>query len=109
MNRIVLSPEARNDLAQIRDYIEQELESPDAALKTIAGITKRLHELEKHGKLGARLSAVTDVESEYRFLVCGNYCAFYRYEENKVYVDRILYGRRDYMRVLFADNENEDS
>lgn len=105
MNKIVLSPEARNDLAEIRDYIEQELESPDAALKTIAGITKRLHELEKHGKLGARLSAFTDVESEYRFLVCGNYRAFYRYEDDMVYVDRILYGRRDYMRVLFSDDE----
>lgn len=105
MNKIVLSPEARNDLAEIRDYIEQELESPDAALNTIAGIAKRLRELEKHGKLGARLSSVTDVESEYRFLVCGNYRAFYRYEENMVYVDRILYGRRDYMRVLFSEDE----
>ena len=105
MNKIVLSPEARNDLAEIREYIEHELESPDAALKTIAGITKRLRELEKHGKLGARLSAVTDVESEYRFLVCGNYRAFYRYENNMVYVDRILYGRRDYMRVLFSEDE----
>ena len=105
MNKIVLSPEARNDLAEIRDYIEQELESTEAALKTVAEITKRLRELEKHGKLGARLSAVTDVESEYRFLVCGNYRAFYRYEEDVVYVDRILYGRRDYMRVLFSEDE----
>ena len=105
MNKIVLSPEARNDLAEIRDYIEQELESPDAALKTVAGITKRLRELEKHGKLGARLSAVTEVESEYRFLVCGNCRAFYRCEEDVVYVDRILYGRRDYMRVLFSEDE----
>lgn len=105
MNKIVLSPEARNDLAEIREYIEQELESPDAALQTIAGITKRLHELEKHGKLGAKLSSVTEVESEYRFLVCGNYRTFYRYEEDMVYVDRILYGRRDYMRVLFSDDE----
>ena len=105
MNKIVLSPEARNDLLEIREYIEQEFESPDAALNTVAGITKRLREFEKHGKLGARLSSVTDVESEYRFLVCGNYRAFYRYEEDTVYVDRILYGRRDYMRVLFSDDE----
>ena len=105
MNKIVLSPEARNDIAEIRDYIEQELESPDAALNTVAGITKRLRELEKHGKLGARLSSVTDVESEYRFLVCGNYRAFYRYKEDTVYVDRILYGRRDYMRALFSEDD----
>ena len=73
MNKIVLSPEARNDFAEIRDYVEQELESTDAALKTIAETAKRRRrELEKHGKLGARLSSVTDVESEYRFLVCGN-------------------------------------
>ncbi|MBQ7785505.1 MAG: type II toxin-antitoxin system RelE/ParE family toxin [Clostridia bacterium] len=105
MNKIVLSPEARNDLAEIRDYIEQEHESPDAALKTVAGITRRLRELEKNGKLGARLLAVTDIESEYCFLVCGNYRAFYRYEEDVVYVDRILYGRRDYMRVLFSEDK----
>ena len=103
MNKIVLSPEARNDLLEIREYIEEELESAAAAANTIAGITKRLRELEKHGRLGAKLSAVTDVESEYRFLVCGNYRAFYRYEADVVYVDRILYGRRDYMRVLFGD------
>ena len=105
MNKIVLSPEARNDLLEIREYIEQESESLDAALKTVAGITKRLREPEKHGKLGARLLSVTDVESEYRFLVCGNDRAFYRYEEDMVYVDRILYGRRDYMRVLFSEDE----
>ena len=105
MNKIYLSKAARNDLDEIRVYIEQELESPDAALKTVAGITKRLRELEKHGRLGARLSSVTDMESEYRFLVCGNYRAFYRCEEDCVYIDRILYGRRDYMRVLFEDEE----
>ena len=105
MNKIVLSPEARNDLAEIREYIEQELESPDAALKTVEGITKRLRDLEKHGKLVAKLSEVTDVESEYRFLICGSYRAFYRCEEDAVYVDRILYGRRDYMRVLFAEDK----
>ena len=47
MNKIVLSPEARNDLAEIRDYIEQELESPDVALNTVAGITKRLREVKE--------------------------------------------------------------
>lgn len=81
------------------------MESRKAALKTVAGITKRLREREKHVKLGVRLSAVTEAESEYRFLICRDYCAFCRYEEDLAYADRVLYDRRDYMRVLFPENE----
>ena len=28
---------------------------------------------------------------------------FYRANGNDIYIDRVLYGRRDYMRVLFKD------
>ena len=51
---------------------------------------------------------MADVESDYRFLVSGNYLAFYRAYGNTVYVDRILYGRRDYLRILFGDVETTE-
>ena len=40
-------------------------------------------------------------------LVCGDYLAFYRVDGDTVYVDRILYGRRDYMALLFGDETGE--
>lgn len=51
------------------------------------------------------LSSMEDVDGEYRFLVSGNYMVFYRANGNDIYVDRVLYGRRDYLRVLF-EKEN---
>lgn len=102
MNKLFLSADAHNDLREIQTYITEELENPDAALRVVADITKRLRMLETHGELGARLIAVTGQESDYRYLVCGNYTAFYRYEADTVFIDRVLYGRRDFMRILLG-------
>ena len=56
--------------------------------------------LENHAELGALLSSIADVESDYRSLVTGSYLTFYRVQGSDVYVDRVLYGRRDYLRIL---------
>ncbi len=59
--------------------------------------------------MGTSLSAFIDIQTDYRFLVCDNCLIFYRYEDETVYVIRILYGGRHYMRVLFNDlAENEE-
>lgn len=108
MNELYLSPEAQTDLEEIKAYIADELENPSAALATVNRITKTLRILRTHAFAGAPLSSVTDVESDYRFLVSGNYLAFYRAYGNTVYVERILYGRRDYLRTLFGDMETTE-
>ena len=56
--------------------------------------------LETFAELGAPLSSIANVEEDYRFLVSGSYMIFYRVMGSDVYVDRILYGRRDYLSVL---------
>jgi plasmid stabilization system protein ParE len=53
--------------------------------------------------MGSMLKNVTRMVSDYRYIVSGNYMAFYRVYNETVYIVRILYGRRDYMRVLFDD------
>lgn len=108
MNELHLSPEAQADLEEIKVYIAEELENPKAALATVGRITKALRILRTHAFAGAPLSSVADVESDYRFLVSGNYLALYRAYGNTVYVDRILYGRRDYLRILFGDLETTE-
>ena len=108
MNELYMAPEAQTDLEEIKSYIADELENPTAALATVNRITKTLRILRTHAFAGAPLSSVTDVESDYRFLVSGNYLAFYRAYGNTVYVDRILYGRRDYLHTLFGDMETTE-
>lgn len=103
MNNLYLSQSAQDDLTEIKAYISEELENPTAALSTVGRITKSIRILKNHAMAGAPLSSVSNVDNDYRFLVNGNYMVFYRAIGSEVYVDRILYGRRDYLRVLFSD------
>ncbi|HEX3030123.1 MAG TPA: type II toxin-antitoxin system RelE/ParE family toxin [Clostridia bacterium] len=103
MNKLKISPEAGNDLVEIKNYISQELYNPQSAENLISKITKRIRDLLDYPEIGAPLASVIDIHTDYRFLVCDNYLIFYRYEDGVVYVIRILYGRQDYMHVLFND------
>lgn len=107
MADITFSPEAVSDLQQTKAYIADELCSEQVATNTIAKITDRIRGLAAFPEMGAPLSSIIGIETDYRFLVCGNYTAFYRCENQTVYIVRILYGRRDFMRILFGEpNEN---
>ena len=103
MSAIHYSPEAENDLAEIKKYIAEQLFSPIAAANTVGKITKRVRQLEIFPELGTQLSAVTNIVTDYRFLVCSNYLEFYRTDGDDVRVIRVLYGKRDYVSVLFDE------
>ena len=104
MTEIKFSPEALSDLQQTKTYITEELCSEIAANNTISKILKHIRMLSEFPESGPSLSSIVNFETDYRFLVCGNYTAFYRYEQNTVYIIRVLYGRRDFMRILFNDD-----
>lgn len=108
MNNLHLSEEAQNDLLEIKAYIEEDLLNPSAALATVSRITKSLRILQNHAQAGALLSSIADIESDYRFIVSGNYISFYSAYGREVYIDRILYARRDYMRILFGDSTTDE-
>ncbi|NLD10217.1 type II toxin-antitoxin system RelE/ParE family toxin [Aminicella lysinilytica] len=103
MSNLRLSSEAQNDLSEIKKYITEELENPKAVLSTVKNITKSIRILIDHPMAGEQLSSVANVDDDCRFLVSGNYIVFYRISNSNVYVDRVLYGCRDYLRVLFDD------
>ena len=101
-NKIHYSKESRRDLDEIWDYIVSEFQNPSAAERIVNGIIDAVDQLADFAEIGAPLSSVADVDSDYRFLVTGNYLTFYRLQGSNVYVDRVLYGRRDYLRILFG-------
>lgn len=96
-------------MVEIQAYITEELENPDAALATVSRITKKIRILKEQAFSGTPLSSVADTESDYRFLVSGNYLVFYRAYGKDVYIDRVLYGRRDYMRILFGNVQTNET
>lgn len=103
------SSDALNDPRQRKAYITDELCNENAAIKTVAKSTNDIRRLLKFPEPGAPLSTIVSFDADYRFLVCGNDSAFYRCENNTVYIVRVLYGRRNFMRILFDEAvEQED-
>ena len=108
-NKIHYSPESRRDLDDIWDYIVSELQNRSAAERVIDRIIDAVDPLKNFAEMGAPLSSIADIGTDYRFLVSGNYMVFYRVQGNDVYIDRVLYGRSDYMSVLFKDLLREET
>ena len=103
MYKVSFSPEAVDDLKEIKQYIKDELCNEQAAKNTVAKILKKIKLLSDFPESGSSLSAIVGFDTDYRYLICDNYIAFYRIENKNVLIVRVLYGRRNYMQILFGD------
>ncbi|GHU64407.1 hypothetical protein AGMMS49983_10060 [Clostridia bacterium] len=103
MTKILYAPEAADDLIGIRDYIRDELKNPTAAENVLTRITQSIRNLETSPEIGTPLSKNIRIDTDYRYLVSGNYITFYRYANSVCYIDRVLYGKRDYLAILFSE------
>lgn len=99
-NKINYSPEALQDLNDIGDYISINLCNQQAALKILTAILKDIDLLAANPKLGAPLSSITELVSDYRFLISNKHIVFYREDNNNIFIDRILYSKRNYLSIL---------
>lgn len=101
MNKLFLSAEAQNDLDEIKAYITKTLGNPTAARSILRQITQDIRTLTRFPLLGTPLSSVSKLSCDYRFLVTGSYLTFYHISNSTIYIDRVLYGRRNYLSCLF--------
>ena len=108
-NKIHYSSESRRDLDDIWDYIVSVLQNRSAAERVIDRIMDAVDPLKNFAEMGTPLSSIADIGTDYRFLVSGNYMVFYRVQGNDVYIDRVLYGRSDYISILFKDQLREET
>lgn len=58
---------------------------------------------------GTPLSGIVNFETDYRLLVCSNYTAFYRIDNHMISIVRVLYGRRNFMQILFGKPNDTDT
>ena len=107
MTKVILSAAAKADLQDTRRYISSVLSNPSASRQTLKRITTQLHTLEQFPESGTPI-LIPGSPVAYRYLVCGSYMAFYHIRNQEVIVDRVLYGRRDYLSILFGDQLGED-
>lgn len=100
---LVFVPLALSDLEEIKQYISEELENPQAGSAIVQRIMKRIASLQEFPDAGTTLVDCFGMKTKYRYLVCENYLAIYRHEEKTVTIIRILYRKRDYMNFLFDE------
>jgi len=99
-HKINYTAEARRDLDEIWNYITSEFQNESAAERTVNKIMDAVEQLEAFSELGPSLSSIIDIRSDYRYLVTDNYLTFYRILGPEIRIDRILYGRRNYIDIL---------
>ena len=108
MTKVILSPLAKADMLEIGDYISRLLQNPSAARRQIQRFRETILLLGDFPEMGTPLPVPGRQSPAYRYLVCGNYMIFYHLSDASALVDRILYGRRDYLALLFGDQLRED-
>ena len=108
MAELIVSPLAKADMREIGDYISRELRNPGAALRMLGRFKKAMLPLCDSPEMGAPLLASGKQRVPYRYLVCGHYLIFYHLETERVLVDRVLYGRRNYTALLFGDQLEDE-
>ena len=96
--KVIIFPTAKQDLNDIVDYLNTL--SPEAALKYYDEITEQIASLAEFPERCPRPKDLALAAKGYRCLIVRNYLVFYVVTGDTVQVRRILYGRRDYTRLL---------
>lgn len=99
---VVWSPVAVDDLDAIQGWIADENDEPTTADKTITAILDRVDGVAGFPLATTPLDSRCRIKSNWRFVEERGYLIFIRVERDRVYVDRVLSGKSDFLRKLFG-------
>ena len=90
------------DIIDIAVYITNELNNPTAADRLMDKITSAANKLCDFPHINPVYHPVEKLDHEYRKLFVKNYIVFYFIDETDkvVFIARVIYGRRDYEKLL---------
>ena len=103
MFEVKVTPQAAEDLLEIKNYIENELQNPIAAHNTVLNIVETYENLSTLAETGIPVERYVPFPTDYKFVLANNYSIFYRIEGKLVRVIRIMYSKRDFVRILFVE------
>lgn len=88
------------DLKEIKQYIKYSLQEPETAKKMIGKIKKEIDKLKESPKIYSTLSDEFIKELKIRKIIVKNYIIFYRIQNDTVQIIRIIYDRRNWIKLL---------
>ena len=100
--KVIITPQARQHLTAIRDYILFELKSPTAAGNTLSVLKKAVESLEQMPERIPFTDEEKWRERGVHRMPVKNYLIYFTVnkEDTEVYIFAILYARRDQIKVL---------
>lgn len=104
MNRkIVFSKKSELQIEEIYQYILSKSNDEDTAKRFVNELIDKTEILKTQAFVGRQLEIIDNIVTQYRFLVYKDYLIFYRVDENKVYIDRILNSKMDYVKEFIKE------
>lgn len=103
---IKYSKVAIRDLDRVWSEVLEVSKSYDITTKYIDDLMDKVAAKADHPKSGAPLY-YEDSFTGYYFVAFKSYIVFYRLKDNVMLVDRVLYGKSDYMRCLNINSDYE--
>ncbi len=94
---IVFSKKSEQQIEEIYQYILSLSNDEDTAKKFINEMLDKTEVLKKHAFVGRQLEIIDNIVTQYRYVRYKDYLMFYRVDDKKVYIDRILSSKMDYV------------
>ncbi|MCR5652116.1 MAG: type II toxin-antitoxin system RelE/ParE family toxin [Lachnospiraceae bacterium] len=112
MKRVDITPEAYNDLEELKEHLDEEF-GVETEKKILKAIFRDLKRLKKYPETDIRLFERFGIVTDYKCIYTNKNYAFYRIEGDIIKIIRIIDQRRDFLYVLFGihmteSNEEDD-
>ena len=98
-----ISPLAWSDINGISEYISNDLKNSQVVKNILEGLLESISNLKNFPESNPRLFVAGNIDSGYRYSLYKNYMCFYRICEKKIFVDRVLYAKSNYLSILFKE------
>lgn len=104
--KIAYSTKAVSDLDRIYQEVFKASRSYDITDRYIADLMDAIERMSDYPASGSPL-CYKEIFTGFYFVVFKAYIAFYRIDETRILVDRILFGGSDYIKTLHLDQNND--
>ena len=99
MYSILYSKMFIDDLDEALIYIKEILKNIDASTNLKLNVHSKIQNLKQFPHIGTKLYK-DNIETKYRYIKVDNYYVFYYIKEQKVFIDRFIYSKRDFIMLL---------
>lgn len=96
--KLRINPIVAEDLKNIKAYIAEDNE--EMAVKTIHEIYAQIENIQQFPYMGAELTKRVSFQTDYKYVICGNYVVLYRIKKEYVEIYRVINRHQDITKLL---------